>query len=313
MWILAAAVLCGSLLVRRHVGRFWIAFAVYLMGSLATIAAGRVAYGGAIVALETRYLADVTVPLVVTLGACLMPLRSEQHPWTKSGREIIAAVPRRAGVLSAVGIGVLVTALSFHAMGAYARFSTGNPARAFVGNTSASLDWLPADARVWDTEVPGGIIGPLFAQYNLTSRYLSPLLDDEQRGDARTRRSFAKPYILDPSGTLVPMGLTPVATSQPRSGCYSATGGSIEVPLTSRVYAWGWAVRLAYLSDTATVATVSLGQDSVSVPFGTGLQDVWVSLVGAGDRLTVSGLGPGVNFCVGDAQVGFPAPAAPTS
>ena len=45
MWILAAIVLCGSLLVRRRVGRFWLALAVYLLGSLATIAAGRVAWG----------------------------------------------------------------------------------------------------------------------------------------------------------------------------------------------------------------------------------------------------------------------------
>ena len=174
MWILAAIVLCGSLLVRRRVGRFWLALAVYLLGSLATIAAGRVAYGGAIVALETRYLADATVPLVVTLGACLMPLRDETRPWTSTGRELLAAVPRRAGIVAAVALAALVTGLSFHAMGNYARFSTANPARAFVTNTTTSLDRLPADARVYDTEVPGGIIGPLFAQYNLVSRYSLP-------------------------------------------------------------------------------------------------------------------------------------------
>ncbi|HET8988962.1 MAG TPA: hypothetical protein VFN43_10655 [Humibacillus sp.] len=312
MWILAAIVLCGSLLVRRHVGRFWLALAVYLLGSLATIAAGRVAYGGAIVALETRYLADATVPLVVTLGACLMPLRDETHPWTATGRDLLSAVPRRAGVIGAVALAALVTGLSFDAMGNYARCSTGNPARAFVTNTTTSLDRLPADARVWDTEVPGGIIGPLFAQYNLTSRYLSPLLDEQTRADARTRRTFVNPYILDPQGSLVPMGLSQVATSVPHTGCYTATDRTIEVPLTQPVAEWGWAVRLGYLADQSTVASVSLGDDTVSVPFAKGLGEVWVSFVSAGDRITVSGLAPGVNFCIGDAQVGFPAPA-PTS
>ena len=310
MWILAAVVLCGSLLVRRHVGRFWLALAVYLLGSLATIAAGRVAYGGAIVALETRYLADATVPLVVTLGACLMPLRDESHPWTSTGRDLLAAVPRRVGVVAAVALAALVTGLSFHAMNGYARFSTGNPARAFVGNTVSSLERLPADARVWDTEVPGGIIGPLFAQYNLTSRYLSPLQDEQARAEARTRRAFVNPYVLDPSGSLVPMGMSQVATSVPRTGCYTATGNTIEVPLTQPVAEWGWAVRLGYLADQSTVASVSLGADTVSVPFTKGLGQVWVSFVSAGDRITVSGLAPGLNFCIGDAQVGFPAPAA---
>ena len=310
MWILAAVVLCGSLLVRRHVGRFWLALAVYLLGSLATIAAGRVAYGGAIVALETRYLADATVPLVVTLGACLMPLRGEAHPWTSTGRDLRDAVPRRVGVIAAVLLAALVTGLSFHAMGSYARFSTGNPARTFVTNTMTSLERLPSDARVWDTEVPGGIIGPLFAQYNLTSRYLSPLVDEQTRLDSRTRRAFVNPYVLDQQGSLVPMGMSEVAASVPRTGCYQATGGTIKVPLTKPVAEWGWAVRLGYLADQPTVASVSLGGDTVSVPFAKGLGEVWVSFVSAGDRITVTGLAPGVNFCVGDVQVGFPTPAA---
>jgi hypothetical protein len=310
MWILAAVVLFGSLLVRRHVGRFWLALGVYLLGSLATIAAGRVAYGGAIVALETRYLADATVPLVVTLGACLMPLRGEAHPWTSTGRDLLAAVPRRVGVVAVAVMAVIVTGISFHAMGGYARFSTGNPARAFVTNTVSSLERLPADARVWDTEVPGGIIGPLFAQYNLTSRYLSPLQDEQTRADVRTRRAFTNPYVLSQDGSLVPMGMSEVARSVPRTGCYTSTGGTIEVPLTQRVAEWGWAVRLGYLADQSTVASVTLGDDTVSVPFTKGLGQVWLSFVSAGDRITVSGISPGVNFCVGDAQVGFPAPAA---
>jgi hypothetical protein len=96
----------------------------------------------------------------------------------------------------------------------------------------------------------------------------------------------------------------------PRTGCYTATGGTIEVPLTQRVAEWGWAVRLGYLADQSTVASVTLGDDTVSVPFTKGLGQVWLSFVSAGDKITVSGISPGVNFCVGDAQVGFPAPAA---
>ena len=194
-----------------------------------------------------------------------MPLRDETRPWTSTGRELLAAVPRRAGIVAAVALAALVTGLSFHAMGNYARFSTGQPGPR-VRHQHDDL------ARSAPRRRPGlrhrgpRRHQPLFAQYNLVSRYLSPLLDEQTRADARTRRAFVNPYILDQHGSLVPMGLSEVATSVARSGCYTATGSTIEVPLTKPVAEWGWAVRLGYLADQSTVASVSLGDDTVSVP-----------------------------------------------
>ena len=74
--------------------RFWVALLAYIAGSLAVVAMGRVAFGGAIVALETRYLADAVVPLFVTLGACVAPMVGEEHPWLPLRARVDRAVSR---------------------------------------------------------------------------------------------------------------------------------------------------------------------------------------------------------------------------
>lgn len=309
LWIVAIAIVVGSLMLRTRVGRFWAGLLVYLLGSIATVAAGRVAFGGSIVALETRYLADAVVPLVIALGACLMPLVDEPTPWTPAGRRFrtLLSEPAALGVLLASMVAIV--GLSFHAMGAYARYSTSNPARAFVTNTIDSLDQLPATAQIYDTEVPGDIIGPLFAQYNTASRYLAPLLPD-RKDELYTRRWFTSPYVLNPAGALVPMKINPVAVSEPRpNGCYPATGGTVRIPLTQTVYEWGWAVRIGYLADSPSEASVGLGADRQAIPITEGLGEIYLSLVGSGAELVIAELPPDVNFCIGDVQVGFPTPS----
>ncbi len=309
LWIVAIGIVVGSLMVRNRVGRFWAGLLVYLLGSIATVAAGRVAYGGSIVALETRYLADAVVPLVIALGACLMPLVDESTPWTPIGRRLRASVPGPAAVGVLVASMVAIVGLSFHAIGAYARFSTSNPARAFVTNTIDSLEKLPATAQIYDTEVPGEIIGPLFAQYNTASRYLAPLLPDRKE-ELYTRRWFTSPHVLDGSGALVPMKINPVGVSEARpNDCYAAKEGTVRIPLSQRLYEWGWAVRIGYLADSSAQASVILGGDRQVIPITEGLGEIYVSLVGEGAELTVTDLPPDVNFCIGDIQVGFPTPA----
>lgn len=94
-WIVAAAIIVGSLLTRRRIGRSWLALLVYLGGSIAALAVGRVAMSGPLAALETRYLADTVVPLVVVIGMCLMPLDEETDPWLPQARTWLAAIPRQ--------------------------------------------------------------------------------------------------------------------------------------------------------------------------------------------------------------------------
>jgi hypothetical protein len=308
-WIAALLVVVGSLVLRRNVGRFWTAFLVYLLGSIATIAVGRVAYGGAIVALETRYLADAAVPLVITLGACLLPLRGEADPWTPQAHRLASRVPpvQRLGALA--GATSVMVALSIHSIGGYAGFSTANPARAFVANTRASLATLPEGVQVYDTEMPAPIIGPLFGDYNLVSRYLAPFRSDRARVESYGRRSFDRPYVLDASGRVVPMKVDVAASSTTPAGqCTPAAGGTATVPLNVALFEWGWVVRLGYLADADATATVELGAGRETVTLREGLGEVYVSVVGAGDAVRLMDVPRGVAVCVGDVQVGKPVP-----
>ncbi|GAA6526724.1 hypothetical protein [Intrasporangium sp. DVR] len=309
LWIVASAVVVGSLVLRRSAARFWAALLVYLLGSIATVAAGRVAFGGSIVALETRYLADAVVPLVVALGAALMPLVDETRPWTTTARELQTRLPRPAPLAALLTSMAVIAGLSLHAFGGYAAFSTNNPARQFVTNTVESIERLPPTAEVYDTEVPGQIIGPLFASYNTASRYLAPLMPD-RRKDLYEQRVFTAPYVLNATGALVPMRINPVATSIPRANsCYGARNGTVRITLSQPVHRWGWAVRIGYLADAPAFATVSLGDDSQEVQLSEGLGEVYVALVAEGSELVFTGLPEDMNFCVGDVQLGFPTPA----
>jgi hypothetical protein len=110
------------------------------------------------------------------------------------------------------------------------------------------------------------------------------------------------------SGRLVPMAVTPAATDTTPSGCEPVKNGVVEVPLTAPVFAWSWAVRIGYLADADASATVSLGRGRQDVSLAKGLGEVYVQLEGGGETLRITGLPPSVNFCVGDVQVGAPAP-----
>ena len=312
-WILGLAVLVGSLVLRRGVGRFWFAFAVYLAGSVATIAVGRVAFGGAIVALETRYLADAAVPLAVMLGVCLLPLRGERDPWTPQATRLRASVPPMARVVAVGSVLALMMGLAFHSMGAYARFSTDNPSRAFLANTRASLADLPRGAQVFDTEMPAPMIGPIFMEYNLVSRYLAPLMTPAQRQDTYTRTSYSqRPYLLDTKGTLVPLVLGQAARSEaPTGSCLPVRDGRVTVPLTTPLFEWNWVVRVGYITDAEMTVTMRLGDVEREVELGEGLGEVYAGIVAAGDSLEVSGIPAGTNLCIGDVQVGTASAGAP--
>lgn len=308
-WLAAMAIVVGSLLVRRRSVRFWAALAIYLLGSMATVAVGRVSYGGSFVALETRYLADAAIPLVLALGACLMPLRGEDRPWTAIGQRRAETTPRRTGMI-ALGIGCLVVVgLSFNSMNGFANIAAANPTRSFVATTRASLATAPADVQIFDTEMPDPVMEMLFGDYRMVNRYLSPLIGVERAAEIRARRTYATPHILDRSGALVPMAVQTYATGASHQGCWVVTKSRVTVPLTGKMFQWPWAVRLGYLSSQEFTGTVTLGDASQEVTFAEGLGEVYLRLDTAGDKLKVTGIPSGADFCVGDVQVGTPVPA----
>ena len=309
-WVLALVVVGGTLMLRHRIGRAWASLGVYLLCSLALVAVGRLQYYGSATGLTTRYLVDAVLPLTVVIGICLMPLRGEAGAWLPLASSIAARLtrPARVGIGSAASL--IVVALAFHSLNGFAMVATANPYGAFVINSQESLAKLPANAQVYDQPLPVSVVGPLFGEYNLTSRFLAPVATAKRRHEMYTLKSYTNPYFLTEDGHFVPMTVAGMKSPAPLPGLcgWTSDTGQIAVPLTEPAYAWTWTVRVGYLAGLDTQATVVLGQDRQDVQLHKGLGEVFLPMVGGGDEVRLEGLNPDANVCVGDVQVGHPAP-----
>lgn len=309
-WILALGVIGGTLMVRHRIGRAWVALGVYLISSFVVIGVGRLPYYDSWIALATRYLSDAVLPLTVVVGMCLMPLRDEPHPWLPAARSMFMHLPR----LIPVGVGcsacLMVVALAFHSLNGFAALATANPYRAFALTARESLPRLPASAQVYDQPLPVNVVGPLFGQYNLTSRFLAPVATVERRRQMYTLQSYTNPYYLAADGHFLRMTVVGMESPPPLPGLcgWTTQTDRIAVPLTEQAYAWTWAVRVGYLAGLDTQATIVLGKDRQQVQLHKGLGEVYLHMVGGGNEVRVEDMNPDAHVCVGDVQVGNPAP-----
>jgi len=312
-WILALGVIGGTLMVRQRIGRAWASLGVYLLCSFFVVALGRLQFGEWS-GLATRYLSDAVLPLSVVFGMCLMPLRGEANAWLPLAHSLTARVSRpvRVGVGSAAALGVVTLAL--HSLSGFATVATANPFKAFVLNAQESLAALPASAQVYDQPLPRDVVGSLFGRYNLTSRFLAPVATAERRHEMYTLTSYTNPYYLAEDGHFVKMTVagmeSQVPPPTPPDQCrgWAAQAGVIAVPLTGSSYEWNWAVRVGYLAAGDTQATIVLGGDRQRVQLHQGLGEIFLPMTGGGNEVRVEDMNPDANVCVGDVQVGRPAP-----
>ena len=309
-WVLALGVITVTLMVRHRIGRAWASLGIYLLCSFFVVAVGRLQFGG----LVTRYLSDAVLPLSVVVGMCLMPLRGERNAWLPLARPLSARLSRpvRLGIGSAAGL--VVVALALHSLNGFATVVTANHFRAFVLTARDSLTTLPADAQVYDEPLPVGVVGPLFGKYNLTSRFMAPVATAERRQEMYTLTRYTNPYYLAEDGHFVKMTVagmkSPVPPPAPPGRCagWTPQAGEIAVPLSGSAYEWTWTVRVGYLAAGDTQATIVLGDDRERVQLHKGLGEIFLPMIGGGNEVRVEDMSPDANVCVGDVQVGTPAP-----
>lgn len=310
MWVLAAALVVVALCTRRRIGRAFAALGVYLLFSILALAVSRVPLVGAVAGLETRYVADAVIPLTVVLGMCIMPLVGERSAWLGMARNMSRETLRAVRIGGAV-LAALVLVMSLRAMGAYTAIHIANPHRQFVETAKASIQSLPESAQVFDGGVPVDVIGPLFLEYNETSRFLAPFASAERRRQMYTTTYYKNPVILDKSGHLVKMRVDGVSSPQPLPGVcgWIADKGEVEIPLDGDVFAFGWAVRIGYLVDGPTNARVEFGNGARDIALEKGLGEVYFRINGGGRSLRLTGLDPNVNVCIGQVTVGNAVPS----
>jgi hypothetical protein len=310
LWVCAAVLVLLTFALRRGIGRAWASLFVYLFFSILTLALSRVPIIGSVAGLETRYLADAVVPLVVVVGMCMMPLQGERNIWLPLPLTVTEEVFHRARVVAGSVIAVSVFALSLHALNGYAGIQASNPYERFTEKARGAVATLPPAAQVFDTGMPVDVIGPLFLEYNLISRFLSPFASDSRREQMYDLDSYTDPYLLRADGDLVPMKVAGVSTPESKAtSCgWMSKDGAVTVPLKDAAFPWTWAVRIGYLSDRDTTATVVLGKGSHPVQLKRGLGEIYLSIEGGGSALRLEGLDPYASVCVGDAQVGQAVP-----
>jgi len=307
-WILALGVIGATLMLRNRIGRAWASLGVYLLGSLVIIGVGRLPYYASWIALATRYLSDVILPLTVVIGMCLMPLRGEKDAWLPLAHSLSRRLPRPVGVGVGSAAALMVVAVALHSLNGFATVATANPYRTFALTAQQSLTKLPASAQVYDQPLPVDVVGPLFGQYNLVSRFLAPVATAKRRHEMYTLKSYTNPYYLTSDGHFVPMTVAGMRSPAPLPGLcgWTPQAGQIAVPLTDPVFAWTWSVRVGYLADRDTQATIVLGNDRQTVQLNQGLGEVYLPMSGGGSEVLLEGLTPGANVCVGDIEVGNP-------
>jgi hypothetical protein len=309
-WILALFVVGGTLMLRHRIGWAWASLLVYLLGSCALIGVGRLPYYDSWIGLASRYLADAVLPLTVVVGMCLMPLRDEVQAWLPLANSVSTRLPRAVRVGLGSAVAVMVLALAVHSLKGFMVQATTTPYRTFVLNARASLSGLPASAQVFDQPLPIDVVGPLFLEYNMTSRFLAPVATAARRNEMYTLKSYTNPYLLTKDGRFVPMTVVGMESSAPPNGScgWMSHASQIAVPLTGSAYVWDWTVRVGYLASRDTPATIVLGKDRQQVLLHQGLGEVYLPMSGGGKEVRIEGLNPDTSVCVGDVQVGNPAP-----
>ncbi len=311
-WTILLLLVVGTLAVRRRASGAWWALVVYVLGSLASLGFSRLPLVGTILGLQTRYIADALLPAIVVLGVAICPLVGERDPW-RLPPDWADAWHRRQRTGLAVIAGATAVACIGGVMSTYAYrgYATDPGTKGFLAAAKQSLKAMPPEGQIYDSNLPAPILGGFFGAYDRATRFVAPLVSEEQRRDLYSRTSWTHPYVFDASGQLRPMVVDgAISYPGPLKGCgWRITPGMWRrVPLGERVFEWPWSVRLGYIATAPGEVTVALGDDEQTVPLQKGLNQVVFQLTGTGDALMVHDLSPGTVLCLGDAQVGGPVP-----
>jgi len=306
-WIVGAGIVAASILVRRYAWRAWVIVAGWLvLADMIPVLLGRTRIFGAVLGLDTRYVADAAPVLAICVGLAFLPVagQSDNRRRLPSADASQLATAVTAAVLGAFVLGSLVSTQ------AYQSATSSAPARAYIANATAALAQAPAGTVIVDYPVPPTLMtAALFGKYGLASK----VVGDMARGDHRVR------WATHPAGTinkLMALGtdgrLRPVmwygASSFPQpGGCWTGKGDTVEVLLASAVVN-ARTVRIDYVAASAGVVTVTFGTQNLRVPIQAGLNSTYVAVNGNSSTVVITGL-PRNQLCVGGAAAGVILPS----
>ena len=291
-YLLIVGVVGWTSYTRRGAGWIWAGAALYAVGAQLPVMWIRSSDQTALELGQTmRYLPDTA--LVIALAIALVAGR----PRRTAG--LASATVRRP--LAVAGIAALIVS-SCVSTAAYLTSWRESPTGPYLAQGRDALRTHP-DAVLFDQAVPLEVLTPMVYPYNRTSRIF---------GRVRDRAAFADQTeeltVLDEDGRAVPGGVSPQRTVEAGAGsCRRPVDGRLTAELSDRVMDWEWTVGISYCATVDGEIGVSLGSGPQRrVRVRQGLHPLYFQLSGAGDRLNIETLTPGLRVHTGTGRLGEP-------
>jgi hypothetical protein len=312
-WLVAALIVAASLWYRRHALRAWTVLAGWvLLADVVPVAISRLTeLPAALAGTDLHYVADSAPVLALCVGFAFWPVSGEERPYRVSRPGSLPVV------ITTVALVGCFVAGSFWSGTSYVSQTSSKATRSYVAHARLALDRAQAGTVIVTTDTPSNVMFARFlGRAAQTSRVLGPLAPPESaiRFITPPDGVFRNLMIFNDLGMLRPaldVGVASVSRAG-RPGCWPVRAEPTRIPLSARVFSYGWVVRLRY-SGPATTMQLRLGsavRDAV-VPAGT--FDLYVPLVGEGGAVIIRRLGSGPPACIATVTVGLmhAAPAAP--
>ncbi|KHD79323.1 hypothetical protein MB27_01360 [Actinoplanes utahensis] len=308
-WALVAALFALTLWLRRSVaGRAWglmIVFALLAAGLIAFTRLGSEMSG--VAGLVPRYLGDVFVVAALCVGVAVAGLR---RPAADGGEPVADPVPapvRRHPQQFVVGLGVglvLLIASSVYSSVDFATDWASKAGREYLATATRELNAAEPGTVFMDQPVPELVVPSLVYPWNKQSKFFGPLGDEGPVFVTEAR----KLSVIDDSGHVRPAWVKGVKNKPgPIPGCgYRVAGGkTTTIKLETALINYWHAVRIGYISDRATVATMRIGdREPVTFDVHQGLNAMFLLRMADGDEVELTLRDPKAGLCTDEIEIG---------
>jgi hypothetical protein len=307
-WEITAVLVVLSIWLRPRAGRAWVLLGAYLTADAALVAVARIWPFGPRTALDNRYVAEAAALAAVVLCLAFLPntLDGSSEPRPPEPRRAAALrwfARHRTATAAAILVVVNVVALSgLHSASGYVDGWSSLRNRQYFETLRAELRAAKTPVAMFDQTVPGDVVVPIVWPANTLEWLLTGI---PERPDFVTWTE--KPVVPDSDGHLRPADVSGVGSRKgPLDGCgWLVEDAGFDIPLDAERFAWVWILKVNYLAEEDTTATIRMGPVAEQVELRQGLHTVYVELNGGeGNAVRLEGLAPGVAVCVDSVVAG---------
>jgi len=316
-FIAAATVVAASILRRRISWRAWVIFAGWVVcADMLPVIVGRLNWYPALLALDTRYVADAVPVLAVCIGLAFLPLTGEaaagaapQATAPGSGltgfrARLNSARSEQAWRYGLVGLLAVFVVGSVGSAQAYQSRTTGQPGASYIANATAATELVPRGTLVLDSAVPDEMRDSTYG----TRAVVGVIQPGKLTWVERPNGTVDRLRIFGADGRLYPAWVYG-ASSRPSPadhGCWPDRGGRISIKFVHRPPYLATVLRIGYIwyAPYPSLVTVRYGSSVRVLGVLPGLHTGYLPEAGGlVSGVVVTDLS-GVRMCVGDVEAG---------